>query len=85
MHAAVGEKAAACADVILAAGRESAHLVAAARAAGMAQDAARHFEQPEQLGEFAAEQLRHGDAVLVKASRAMAFDRVVERILQQLR
>ncbi len=84
LHAVVGEKAAACADVVLAAGRQSAHLVAAARAAGMAQDAARHFEQPEQLGEFAAEQLRCGDVVLVKASRAMAFDRVVERILQQL-
>ena len=67
MHVAVGEKAAACADVVLAAGRESTHLVAAARAAGMAQDAARHFEQPEQLGEFAAAQLRRGDVVLVKA------------------
>ena len=84
LHVVVGEKAAECADVVLAAGRESAHLVAAARAAGMAQDAARHFEQPEQLGEFAAAQLRHGDVVLVKASRAMSFDRVVELILQQL-
>lgn len=81
LHATVGEKAAECADVVLAAGRESVHLVAAARAAGMPQDAARHFEQPEQLGEFAAAHVRRGDVVLVKASRGMAFERVVERIL----
>lgn len=85
LHATVGQKAAECADVVLAAGCQSAHLVAAARAAGMAQDAARHFEQSEHLGEFAAPHLRRGDVVLVKASRAMAFDRIVERILQQLR
>lgn len=82
LHAVVGTKAAECADMVWAAGGESARLVAAARAAGMAQDAARHFDRLEQLGEFAAEQLRHGDVVLVKASRAMAFERVVERILQ---
>lgn len=82
LHAVVGAKAAECADMVLAAGCESAHLVAAARAAGMAQDAARHFERREQLGEFTAAHLRHGDVVLVKASRAMAFERVVERILQ---
>ena len=82
LHAVVGAKAAECADMVLAAGCESAHLVAAARAAGMGQDAARHFERREQLGEFTAAHLRHGDVVLVKASRAMAFERVVERILQ---
>ena len=82
LHAVVGTKAAECADMVWAAGGESARLVAAARAAGMAQDAARHFDRLEQLGEFAAAQLRHGDVVLVKASRAMAFERVVERILQ---
>ena len=82
LHATVGAKAAECADMVLAAGCESAHLVAAARAAGMAQDAARHFDRLDRLGEFAAAQVRHGDVVLVKASRAMAFERVVERILQ---
>ncbi len=82
LHAVVGAKAAECADMVLAAGCESAHLVAAARAAGMGQDVARHFERREQLGEFTAAHLRHGDVVLVKASRAMAFERVVERILQ---
>ena len=81
-HAAVGAQVAARADLVLATGSESKQLVAAARSAGMDQDRARHFESANQAGEYVAANLCCGDVVLVKASRAMALDQVVERILQ---
>ena len=81
-HAAVGAQVAAKADVVLATGSESKQLVAAARSAGMDETRARHFENANQAGEYVAANLCRGDVVLVKASRAMALDQVVERILR---
>ena len=79
-HAAIGAEAAARADLLLATGSECKQLVAAARSAGM--DEARHFERADQLGAYAAAHLESGDVALVKASRGMALDRIVDRILQ---
>ena len=78
--AAIGAEAAARADLLLATGSECKQLVAAARSAGMAE--ARHFERADQLGAYAAAHLASGDVALVKASRGMALDRIVDRILQ---
>jgi len=82
LHAAVGAEVATKADILLATGKQSKELVAAARSAGMGETQARHFDNLDLAGEFIAANLCRGDVVLVKASRAMAFDRIVERILQ---
>ena len=82
LHAEVGVQVAARADVVLASGNQSKELVAAARLAGMGDDQARHFDDLNEASEFAVANLCRGDVVLVKASRAMAFDQVVERILR---
>jgi UDP-N-acetylmuramoyl-tripeptide--D-alanyl-D-alanine ligase len=82
LHAAVGVEVATKADILLATGKQSKELVAAARSAGMDETQARHFDNLDLAGEFIAANLCRGDVVLVKASRAMAFDRIVERILQ---
>jgi UDP-N-acetylmuramoyl-tripeptide--D-alanyl-D-alanine ligase len=82
LHAAVGAEVATKADMLLATGKQSKGLVAAARSAGMGETQARHFDNLDLAGEFIAANLCRGDVVLVKASRAMAFDRIVERILQ---
>ena len=82
LHAAVGAEVATKADILLATGKQSKELVAAARSAGMDETQARHFDNLDLAGEFIAANLCRGDVVLVKASRAMAFDRIVERILQ---
>ena len=82
LHAAVGAEVATKADMLLATGKQSKELVAAARSAGMGETQARHFDNLDLAGEFIVANLCRGDVVLVKASRAMAFDRIVERILQ---
>ena len=82
LHAAAGEQAVQNADMVLTVGSEAKHLVDAARSAGMDKDLARHFEDVDQVGEFAAAQLGCGDVVLVKASRGMALDAVVKRIMR---
>ena len=82
LHAAVAAEVATKADILLATGKQSKELVAAARSAGMDETQARHFDNLDLAGEFISANLCRGDVVLVKASRAMAFDRVVERILQ---
>ena len=82
LHAAVGAEVATKADILLATGKQSKQLVVAARSAGMDETQARHFDNLDLAGEFISANLCRGDVVLVKASRAMAFDRVVERILQ---
>ena len=82
LHAAVGEKVAAKADVVLATGNHSKALVAAARTAGMDESKARYFDSLDLAGDFVAANVRRGDVVLVKASRAMAFDLLVKRILR---
>ena len=82
LHAAVGAEVATKADILLATGKQSKELVAAARSAGMDETQARHFDNLDLAAEFISANMCRGDVVLVKASRAMAFDRVVERILQ---
>jgi len=82
LHATVGAEVATKADILLATGKQSKELVAAARSAGMDETQARHFDNLDLAGEFISANMCRGDVVLVKASRAMAFDRVVERILQ---
>jgi UDP-N-acetylmuramoyl-tripeptide--D-alanyl-D-alanine ligase len=82
LHAAVGVKVAAKADVVLATGNHSKALVAAARTAGMDESKARYFDSLDLAGDFVAANVRRGDVVLVKASRAMAFDLLLKRILR---
>src|SRR5215510_12239464 len=53
-------------------------------AASVAGANARYVETPEEAGELLAKELRHGDAVLLKASRGVKLERASER-LQQLR
>jgi len=81
LHTQVGRQVAeARIDVLLATGPCSQHTVDAAKAAGMPAERARHFADKDEMSECLSGMLRHRDVVLVKASRDIQLDEVVERI-----
>jgi UDP-N-acetylmuramoyl-tripeptide--D-alanyl-D-alanine ligase len=55
-------------------------LVEGARAAGMGEGAARYFESSEEAAREAAGLVRRGDLVLVKGSRGVHTEKVVEAL-----
>ncbi|PWT82601.1 MAG: UDP-N-acetylmuramoyl-tripeptide--D-alanyl-D-alanine ligase [Blastocatellia bacterium] len=82
LHEEVGRAAAqARIDVLLAVGGvPAAALARAAVASGLAQTQVRHFSTSYEAAEAAVATTRDGDVVLVKGSRGVRTDRVVERL-----
>jgi UDP-N-acetylmuramoyl-tripeptide--D-alanyl-D-alanine ligase len=82
LHADVGRKAATSGlDVLFTVGGAPAAAMAdAAVRAGMAADAVRHFPTSGEAADAAAALVTRGDLVLVKGSRGVKTDRVVERL-----
>jgi UDP-N-acetylmuramoyl-tripeptide--D-alanyl-D-alanine ligase len=81
LHAEIGRKAAASAvDVLVAVGALSRHTAQAARAAGLAVTLS--CDDPETAAELVRKHARAGDVVLVKGSRGMRLERVVQRLLE---
>jgi UDP-N-acetylmuramoyl-tripeptide--D-alanyl-D-alanine ligase len=83
-HRAVGEAAAGVADLLIVIGRGAAGIADGARGAGL--DAARVIETPDRDGALDAlrPRLRTGDVVLVKASRGIGLDVLVDRLAEEL-
>jgi UDP-N-acetylmuramoyl-tripeptide--D-alanyl-D-alanine ligase len=83
MHRQVGEAAGrAGIGLLLCAGPSARHTVDGARAAGLADETTTAYADTEALLEALGGRLRSGDRVLVKGSRGMRMERVVERILR---
>ncbi len=82
LHRACGQAAAeAGLDVLIAVGGPPAAALAdAAIAAGMARQAVAHVQTSEEAVRVALERIRPGDLVLVKGSRGLRTDLVVERL-----
>jgi len=82
LHADVGRAVAqARIDVLWTVGGDAARAMAdAAKAAGMAASAVRYFATSDEAAEAAASTVGGGDLVLVKGSRGVKTDRVVERL-----
>jgi UDP-N-acetylmuramoyl-tripeptide--D-alanyl-D-alanine ligase len=85
LHAEIGRSVASLkVDLFLAMGTAMRHAVAAAVRAGL-EGRARHFETHDALYEELLQQLRPGDAVLVKGSRFVRMERIVEALRQEVR
>lgn len=69
-------------DVLVTVGRLARRIAEGARAEGMDLDSIRPCATPEEASEVLDDLLEPGDAVLVKASRVMGLERVVEGIIQ---
>jgi UDP-N-acetylmuramoyl-tripeptide--D-alanyl-D-alanine ligase len=76
-HRQVGRRAAELADVIYTMGELGRSIGEAARANGAAPGAVRHLDSIEEATAALRAELRPGDALLVKGSRAMALERVI--------
>jgi UDP-N-acetylmuramoyl-tripeptide--D-alanyl-D-alanine ligase len=77
-HRAVGERAAACADLVLVVGQPARALHEAAAAAGAD---ARFLESPEDATALLRTEMKSGDHLLVKASRLVALETVVDALV----
>lgn len=81
LHRACGKAAAlAGIDVILGVRGKASYLVDAARAASTE---ALYFDTPEAAGEWLRQQLRPGDAVLLKGSRGVRLERALDSLNKQ--
>ena len=79
LHEEAGRRIAALRpDLLVAVGPLARQLLEAARTSGLPHPAGRAFETAEQAGEFLGSWLRRGDAVLVKGSRLMRMERVLD-------
>ena len=81
LHADVGRAAAARVDLLFTVGGAPAQALAAAAVdAGMARDRVRHFASSDEAAGAVAAIVSRGDVVLVKGSRGVKTDRVVEHL-----
>lgn len=83
-HRRVGTAAAeAGLDLLIGVGAASAHLCAAARAAGMPEERVFHMDDASAAGRFLQERIHPGDLVLIKGSRGMRMERVVKELMAE--
>jgi UDP-N-acetylmuramoyl-tripeptide--D-alanyl-D-alanine ligase len=80
LHRESGRALAGRVDVVVGVGPLSKEIVAGAREAGLAEDALVHFDDATAAAAAAGDLLRSGDAVLVKASRGIQLEKVVDAI-----
>ncbi len=83
LHRGVGSYAAQCGISVLVGIRGAAcHMVDEAKKAGMADDAAYFFDEPEEAGECLRRIAGDGDVVLFKGSRGTRVERALERFTE---
>jgi UDP-N-acetylmuramoyl-tripeptide--D-alanyl-D-alanine ligase len=83
-HVVVGEAAARTADWLVVVGRAAAGIADGATASGMAPGRVSVVPDVEAAVEHLAPRLRDGDVVLVKASRGIGLERLVDRLVPAL-
>lgn len=70
-------------EVVIAVGEAAQALAKAARRAGLSEKAVAWVRDAQEASELLVERVRPGDLVLVKGSRAVGLERVVERLIRR--
>lgn len=83
-HLAVGQAAAAVAELLVVTGSEARGIAEGARSAGLASDRILVVPDADAALDALRPRLRDGDTILVKASRGLALDRVVDGLRLEL-
>ncbi len=78
-HRRVGERAASSCDLLLTIGERARVIAGAARGNGVE---VRHLASSAEAIDTLKQELRRGDHLLIKASRAMAFEEVVSALTE---
>jgi UDP-N-acetylmuramoyl-tripeptide--D-alanyl-D-alanine ligase len=82
-HQRVGKKAAKIADLIFAIGARAKFIAEAAARAGFSQSKIFKFTNSDEARKIVEKELREGDIVLVKGSRAMKMEKIVKEIMAE--
>ncbi len=81
LHREVGEQAAALKlDRVIGVQGDASQIVAGAVAAGLPEDRARFFANSSEAAEFIADRVQSGDLLLIKGSRGVKMERIVEAL-----
>jgi UDP-N-acetylmuramoyl-tripeptide--D-alanyl-D-alanine ligase len=81
LHRSIGERAAKTGlDLLVTVGERMRHASEGARAAGMSDEKLHHAASPEEAAGVAARATKSGDWILVKASRGMKLERVIDSL-----
>ncbi len=83
-HQAVGEAAADVAELLVVVGHDARGIVEGATTAGLDPARIHHVADDEDALEVLRPRLREGDTVLVKASRGIGLDRLVDALRREL-
>ena len=79
-HERVGRLVAKIADVLITVGPRAKFIAKEARAAGLRKSHIYSFDTADEARKPVQDMIRKGDLILVKASRALALDKIVEEI-----
>jgi UDP-N-acetylmuramoyl-tripeptide--D-alanyl-D-alanine ligase len=81
-HSEIGRKAAECGvDLLVTVGPLSRSTARGAVLAGLSAAAIKSFEASDEVGEALKDEINRGDVVLVKGSRGMKMEKVVEALI----
>ena len=83
-HRRVGIRAAAVADLLVTVGERGKMIAQAALVGGMPPKTVKAMDTAEEAAEFLSGEIRRGDAILVKGSRAVGMERIVTLLSREV-
>ncbi len=80
-HMKVGEYAEDSADVLITVGLRGKFISESAKESGMKKSRVHHFDNIKEAGLFLQDKIKEGDLVLIKASQAVRFEKIVKEVM----